>query len=102
MSDSPRKNRIACRPTLGDIRLEERVVLNATAATRASLAAQVSTFDTGGGLLAGQTGLGNITARQLFATSRQQLRASQLALRQFVDNQLTTLYSDPANLDARG
>jgi len=99
MSANPRKNRIAFRPSLTGSRLEDRVVLNGSSAPGTSFLAQPVNIQP---IAVVQAGQNNVTARQLFGTSRQQFRAAQISLRQFASNQLAALYNDPANLDSRG
>ena len=102
MSSNPRKNRIAFRPTLGDIQLEERVVLNGTSMTSAAAAAEVSALQTGGGTTNGQASLENLTTRQIRQAFLQQFRGTQTALRQFVNSQASALFNDPANRGPNG
>ena len=102
MSTNPRKNRITFRPTLGDIQLEERVVLNGTSMTSAAAAAEVSALQTGGGTSSRQTSLENLTTRQIRQAFLQQFRGTQTALRQFVNSQASALFNDPANRGPNG
>jgi hypothetical protein len=96
MDTRSRKNRTAFRPTLGEIRLEERVVLNG-----ATTAAQVAAFQTRAAARA-QAHADLATLRQARITANQHLRAASRATRAFVQNQITALYADPNNLDFRG
>ncbi len=119
MSTTPRKNRNAFRPVVGDFRLEERVVLNASTLSAGMMRAQVSTLPTGSGSSTTPTELGGSSNRLIFNTSRlqnnqnlaalrqlrntyrQQFGDAQNALRQFISTQAGSLF-DPANLDANG
>lgn len=95
MSLSPKKNRRAFRPTVGDTRLEDRLVLNA-----ARPAAPVVTTVLTGVTRVGQngTGVGNFSLQQTRFALRQQMAATYNALNQFISNQAAALYANPANL----
>lgn len=91
MSASPRKNRLAFRPALNDVRLEDRVVLNAT--PRSAL------------IGAGAWGAArqeHLALRQVQRAYLNQLRASQNFLTQFANNQAALLYQTPGNLGPDG
>lgn len=86
MSASPRKNRVAFRPALNDILLEERVVLNAT--PRGALVS------------AGALGAARNTPYVLQAVHRSylnQLQTSQRFFTQFANQQAAALYQTPEN-----
>jgi|GEM_PF-5158900 len=102
MSPNPRNRRIAFRPTLGDIRLEERVVMNGAATMIGTMAASVATPPTTGNVQANQTGLGNLTARQIRNAFRQQIGLAQNSLRQFARDQVNAMFSNAANFGANG
>src|SRR5262249_43576829 len=70
MSIHPRKQRLAFRPTLDDMRLDDRIVLNAASATAA---AHVATMQTGGGAVSGHAGSGNLTGQQVTSSMANQL-----------------------------
>jgi len=81
------KKRIAFRPTLNDICLEDRVVLNVggsahvaslTSAVRAQQANSPNTF----------------TRRELQSVYRQQFNAAQASLRQYLSTQISQLYAN--------
>lgn len=91
MSASPRKNRVAFRPALNDILLEERVVLNAT--PRSAM------------IGAGAWDAARNTQYVLHAVHRSylnQLQTSQRFLTQFANQQAAALYQTPGNLGPDG
>jgi len=91
MSATPRKNRIAFRPALNDIRLEDRVVLNAT--PRSALI--------GAGAL-GAARQEQLALRQIHRTYLNELHASRNFLTQFANNQAAALFGTPGNLGPNG
>jgi len=100
MSSTPRKNRIAFRPTLDSGPLEERVVLDATSASIGSLIGAQIASQLG---QAARPGAGPLAqARQLNTLYRQQFRDAQTGLQQYITNQVSAAYSDPANMGANG
>jgi len=86
MSNVPRNNRFAFRPTLNEGVLEERVVLNGARMIHALATTQVQTGAT--------TGVGNVTVRQLYSSYLQQLRSATENLKLYVNNQVALLYQN--------
>src|SRR4051812_34120296 len=90
---TPRKNRTAFRPSLIDIRLEERVVLNGGAGT----AAQVASFAaaTNSNTQAPQTAADTLnTRRDLFQAYRAQFLATENAAKQILNYQIDQIYAN--------
>lgn len=102
MSIHPRKNRITFRPTLGDIYLEERVVLNGTSTSSFATVVEITPIQPPTAIGNNQAGLENLTTRQIRQAFRQQFRGTQSSLREFVTSQTRALFNDPANFDANG
>lgn len=103
MSITPRRDRRAFLPAVLGISLEERVVMSGAPAWTTILrgsAGSPSGPSTPSGP-SSPTGLGDITARQLMTAYNQQFGASRTALQQYINDQISTLYS-PANLGANG
>jgi len=117
MSDRTRKNRLAFRPGLLEVSLEDRVVLSSVTpfqtAPSAALSGGVSVnpsitispnlvpTSTSSSVTA-QSSVANITTRQIQAAFRQQALLTQIQLRQFVANELRTLSGNATNLTANG
>jgi len=84
MSASPRKNRLAFRPALNDIRLEDRVVLNA--ARPSALIAGVA-----------EARQERLALRQIQQSYLRQIRTTQTFLTQFASDQAAMLAGTPQN-----
>lgn len=80
---SQRKNRNAFRPTLGDIALEDRVVLSQTSVMRGQIAAAAQS-----------TNNGDLTARQLINAYAVENRDAYSALHQAITQQVAALYAN--------
>src|SRR5262245_45829810 len=101
MSNHVRNRRRAFRPALEGARLEDRVVLTTTVTTGPFAGRPVSVVQVNVPATA-QTGFGNLTLSQIRRAFRLQAVVAQNNLRQAIRNQVSALFSDPANLDARG
>jgi hypothetical protein len=100
MRSTTRKSRFAFRPTVDGVQLEERVVLNASSASIASLVGAQIASQLG---QAARPGAGPLAqARQLNTLYRQQFRDAQSGLQQYIANQVSSAFGDPANVGADG
>src|SRR4051812_19675400 len=101
MSNRAGKNRTAFRPSLDGLRLEDRVVLTTTVTTGPFAGRPLSVVQLTVPAIA-QTGVGNLTLSQIRRAFSVQAVAAQNNLRQAIRNQVSTLFSDPANLGPNG
>ena len=99
MSSMSKKIRFSFRPTVGEARLEERVVLTGTTASIAAAATRVAPLQTNASTEGGFSGM---TLQQIRRAYNQQFTAAQTALRKFAANQITALYNDPAGFGLNG
>src|SRR4051812_3144910 len=79
---SPRKNRTAFRPSVGEARLEDRLALSGT---QSAVAAQVQ---------AAATQAGTLTVAQLRAAALRQMRTATQDLRSLINTQIDQLFAN--------
>lgn len=94
MSNMAKRDRKSFRPTFDGLLLEKQVVMSGATV-------QVTMLRAAGVPAPAPVGTGTLTARQLLTAYRQQFQAIHAALKQYVNDQVATLYSS-ANLGANG